>query len=190
MAFPSVVGIASTHNIPIGALRGALGQKLKTGSSSSDQKSGKLRGTRGVRVSWTVFLIAFAILGYLISICLSVMLLVKYDPSGFRGSGASWVSRHNIWTSTSRKLAVLVPTHDGDIDLAFLSMKRWPGACSYTTLTQVDLILYHATAVDTAGLRQRLPDEASSCFRNARVVSAKLSPEVSYFRACATMYTA
>lgn len=87
-------------------------------------------------------------------------------------------SGHQTWKSDSRKLAVVVPTHDGDVSRAFVSMGKWPHECSAVTLSHVDLILYHATVADKEKLRAGLPNHVTACFRNTKVVIADLSPEV------------
>lgn len=129
-------------------------------------------------MSWAFSAVAVSIGTYLA--CFTAMLLVNlHTPKhkGLRSAGERGSGQH-VWTSDSRKLAVVVPTHDGDVSRAFVSMKRWPTTCSSVTLNHVDLILYHATDTDKAALRAQIPKEATSCFRNTRVVSANLSPEV------------
>lgn len=128
---------------------------------------------------WTVWAITLSICGYLLSICFSALLLTDIRlPGGRSRSLGERGSGQHEWKTDTRKLAVIVPTHDGDVDRAFLNMKNWPSTCSSITLSHVDLILYHATTADATMLRDGIPEEATACFRDTKVVCANLTPEV------------
>lgn len=106
--------------------------------------------------------------------------------SSARGSSSSTsvdgrgCSGHKSVPRLAPSLALVVPTHDGDVDRALVAMKRWPSTCYETTLHHVDLILYHATDLDKAGLLARVPREGFACFRTTKVLTSNLTKEVRY----------
>lgn len=81
-----------------------------------------------------------------------------------------------------RKLAVVVPIHEGDSDRAMAALSKWPTTCYSNTLMGMDLIIYKAEAITSASRPTMVPDRASLCFRNTKVVSANLQPEVGVCR--------
>ncbi|CAB1119168.1 unnamed protein product [Ectocarpus sp. CCAP 1310/34] len=78
-----------------------------------------------------------------------------------------------------RKLAVIVPIHEGDSDRAMEALTKWPTTCYSNTLLGMDLIIYKAETISSASLPTAVPDRASLCFRNTKIVSANLRPEIS-----------
>ncbi|CAM9750544.1 unnamed protein product [Ectocarpus sp. 4 AP-2014] len=76
-----------------------------------------------------------------------------------------------------RKLAVIVPIHEGDSDRAMAALSKWPTTCYSNTLMGMDLIIYKAEAISSASRLTTVPDRASLCFRNTKIVSANLRPE-------------
>lgn len=64
--------------------------------------------------------------------------------------GLGWeAKKHALSTSQQdRKLAVIVPTHAGDLAETIESLKKWPTACSPDTLHHVDLVIYKAEGFD------------------------------------------
>lgn len=124
-----------------------------------------------------MWVISGAICGYIL--CFSAIIFRdRHRSRNATHAAAERGSKQHTWVSDSRELAIVVPTHDGDIARAVVSMKRWPTTCSLVTLTRVDLIVYHATITDTESILARVPDEAMVCFRNTKVVSANLTAEV------------
>lgn len=100
----------------------------------------------------------------------------------FGGSGGN----HKIASSESgewaagagRKLAVVVPMYDGDVDESFDAMRLWPTNCSPLNVRYTDLVIYYAEAVSEHALLRRVPKAASMCFRHTKVVNAGLTAEV------------
>lgn len=100
------------------------------------------------------------------------------------------ISNVSIATSSSttaegqeldQHLAVVVPSHRGDLSRTVASLSRWPTYCSPVTQKYVDLILYYAEgenddAVDAA--LHTIAASAGQCFANTRVVFANLKEEV------------
>lgn len=82
-------------------------------------------------------------------------------------------------SQTNRKMAIIVPVHQGDKDRAMESLRQWPLKCHALTVQNVDLVIYQAENKTTeADLIARVTDGPSRCFRMASVVSGNLLPEV------------
>lgn len=86
--------------------------------------------------------------------------------------------------SIGRKMAVVVPVHDGDKLRAMDAISRWPHDRHRNTLENMDLVIYKAEPPQggpdgDADLLSKVPHEASTCFRSIKIVSANLLPEVS-----------
>lgn len=82
-----------------------------------------------------------------------------------------------------RRLAVVVPTHSGDLRKAMQSLDKWPKKCHRLTLGNADLILYYAGG-KSKRVEAILPSLAASggkCFANTSIVFANLTKEVSDF---------
>lgn len=83
------------------------------------------------------------------------------------------------------RLAVVVPTHAGDLPETLKSLEKWPSTeCSLETLHYVDLVIYKAEGPDDATEKEALPlfrETAGRCFANTKIVYGDLSKEV---RAC------
>ncbi|CAB1118501.1 unnamed protein product [Ectocarpus sp. CCAP 1310/34] len=99
--------------------------------------------------------------------------LCKRHPSEFQGFN------NGILDTQEPLLAIVLPIHDGDAALAMTAMSKWPTTCYSNTLTNMDLIIYKAEAVEsTTDLLSQVPREASGCFRSTKVITGNLTPEV------------
>lgn len=90
------------------------------------------------------------------------------------------------------RLAVVVPTHAGDLPETLKSLERWPTKCSSETKQYVDLVIYKAEGPDDATEKEALPrfrETAGSCFANTKIVYGDLSKEVGLC-VCVSAYTA
>lgn len=107
------------------------------------------------------------------------------------GALVLWVSRradvsqsvHLRQSGIGRKMAVIVPIHDGDKFRAMDAISRWPHKCQRNIVEHMDLIIYKAEPPQPgpdgdAFLLSKVPHEASACFRSTKIVSANLLPEV------------
>lgn len=81
----------------------------------------------------------------------------------------------------THRLAVVVPTHSGDLQKAIESLGRWPTKCHSLTLEHADLILYYAggSSRRVASALPRLAQTGGKCFAETRLVLAKLTKKVS-----------
>lgn len=85
--------------------------------------------------------------------------------------------------SAPRKLlAVVVPTHAGDIQEAVVALSRWPTVCSVITRHRMQLVVYYSGNVgDGAWSEDVIPTIAQTgggCFERTRVIFADLDEEV------------
>lgn len=80
-----------------------------------------------------------------------------------------------------RRLAVVVPSHAGDLGKALSSLATWPTRCHESTLVNTDLVLYYAGGEedDVAAVLPSLARTGGKCFANTRLVLANLTEEVS-----------
>lgn len=82
-----------------------------------------------------------------------------------------------------KKLAVVVPTHGGDLSRAVSSISRWPTTCSPVTRDYVDLVLYFAQGPEHASWSPEvitsLTRTGGRCFAKTRAVFGHLTDEVS-----------
>lgn len=89
------------------------------------------------------------------------------------------------WKGPNMRLAVVVPTHAGDLPETLKSLEDWPQTkCSLETLQYMDLVIYKAEGPDDATEKEALPrfrETAGTCFANTKIVYGDLSKEV---RAC------
>lgn len=79
------------------------------------------------------------------------------------------------------RLAVVVPTHAGDLPRAVSALDQWPKECSPITQENVDLVLYYAEGEEDEAPVAALEVIASSagrCFANTKLVYANLNAEV------------
>lgn len=107
------------------------------------------------------------------SVGILITWLCKRYPSGFQGVN------NGILNTREPLLAVVVPIHDGDAARAMTAMSKWPTTCYSNTLTNMDLIIYKAEAVEsTTDQLSQVPREASGCFRGTKVITGNLIPEV------------
>lgn len=86
--------------------------------------------------------------------------------------GGEWAA------GAGRKLAVVVPMYDGDVDESLDAMRLWPTNCSPLNVRYTDLVIYSAEAVNEHALLRGVSKEASVCFRHTKVVHAGLTAEV------------
>lgn len=81
-------------------------------------------------------------------------------------------------------LAVVVPAHRGDLDLAVHSITNWPQptVCSPLTKANTDLVLYYAggeeDAEAVAAAADTIAKTAGRCFAQTRMVFAELEKKV------------
>lgn len=83
-----------------------------------------------------------------------------------------------------RRLAVVVPTHAGDLDETLKSLEVWPRECTSDTLEHVDLVIYKAEPKDEVSedeILTQFRETAGTCFARTRMVYGELTKEV---RAC------
>lgn len=82
----------------------------------------------------------------------------------------------------ARKLAVVVPTHAGDLADALVALSSWPDVCSAIALAHMQLVLYYSGNVgDGAWSDDVIPTverTGGRCFERTRVVFADLDKEV------------
>lgn len=87
-------------------------------------------------------------------------------------------------SADDQRLAVVVPAHRGDLELAVKSISRWPQptTCSPITQQNMDLVLYYAEGEeDDASVRaaaDAIEESAGRCFSKMRTVFAKLEKQV------------
>ncbi|CAM9556287.1 unnamed protein product [Choristocarpus tenellus] len=76
-------------------------------------------------------------------------------------------------------MAVVVPTHEGDLDLALRSILQWPSRCHNLNLRYMDLIVYYAGREDIASARalDELNQSDVSCFKATKLIYARLTEE-------------
>lgn len=83
---------------------------------------------------------------------------------------------------TTKLLAVVVPTHAGDIEEAVVALSKWPDVCSAITLHRMQLVVYYAgNEGDGVWSDDVIPAVARTggrCFERTRVVFANLDKEV------------
>ena len=81
-------------------------------------------------------------------------------------------------------LAVVVPAHRGDLELAVHSMTNWPCTRSLLTEQNVDLVLYYAGSSEedddeaVSAAADTIAKTAGRCFANTRTVFAELEQKV------------
>lgn len=85
--------------------------------------------------------------------------------------------------SDRRKLlAVVVPTHAGDIEDAVAAISSWPVSCSAATLHRMQLVLYYSGGVGDAAWSDEIIEVVAQtggrCFERTRVIFANLDPKV------------
>ena len=80
-----------------------------------------------------------------------------------------------------RRLAVVVPTHAGDLEETLKAVESWPTECASDTLEHVDLVIYKAEQKDEASENEtlaRFRQVAGLCFARTRMVYGELTEEV------------
>lgn len=83
-------------------------------------------------------------------------------------------------TQNDRKLAVVVPVHEGDVSRALSSLEMWPDVCSPVTLANMDLVIYKAETAgeSSAKILATAEETAGRCFARTKILHANLPPEV------------
>ncbi|CAM9264062.1 unnamed protein product [Choristocarpus tenellus] len=76
-------------------------------------------------------------------------------------------------------MAVVVPAHEGDLDLALGSILQWPSKCSNLRRRNMDLIVYYAGREDSTSSRalDELKRSSVSCFKSTKIIYARLTEE-------------
>lgn len=130
-----------------------------------------------MKMSWrcifgmTVTMIATRCLVVWIEVCRNWSIKKIHPPQQGKNT------KPHLWTD--RKLAIVVPIHEGDKGRALKSLQKWPSKCHPLTVQNVDLILYKAESVtNEAELLAPVVKGPAKCFRLTSVVSANLLPEV------------
>lgn len=80
-----------------------------------------------------------------------------------------------------RRLAVVVPTHAGDLEDTIKALEDWPTDCASDTLEHVDLVIYKAEPKDEASedeTLERFRGSAGQCFARTRMVYGELTKKV------------
>lgn len=81
-----------------------------------------------------------------------------------------------------RRLAVVVPTHAGDLGSAVKAMSTWPSQCSTESLLYTDLVINFAGQESdeawSKGVFSALAQAGGGCFARTRAVFAHLTGEV------------
>ncbi|CAN0000310.1 unnamed protein product [Ectocarpus sp. 6 AP-2014] len=80
--------------------------------------------------------------------------------------------------SRDKLLAVVVPVYDGDQDDAMRALSKWPETCHDNTLYGMDLVIYKAEDLEDADHLPQVPHQASRCFRQTKIIDARLLPEI------------
>ncbi|CAN0456913.1 unnamed protein product [Ascophyllum nodosum] len=82
-------------------------------------------------------------------------------------------------------LAVVVPTHRGELPRVASSLQRWPSSCSPVTKRSVDLVLYYAEGDEDSEAAKEVVEvttaTAGLCFATTRVVYAYLDDEEDFY---------
>lgn len=116
----------------------------------------------------------------------TMVLFTKHSFPSLRqgGSRMDHLSSAGVTTfrssAPSRRLAVVVPAHAGDLYRALASLSKWPSACSPVTQANVDLVLYKAETEDelSYGALRLLQVTAGRCFAKTKIVYGALTKEV------------
>ena len=89
-------------------------------------------------------------------------------------------------------LAVVVPTHRGELPRVASSLQQWPSSCSPVTKRSVDLVLYYAEGDEDSEAAKEVVEvttaTAGLCFATTRVVYAYLDDEVRPHTFCTTLF--
>lgn len=118
---------------------------------------------------------------------LSTVLLAAAAASRDIAASSQLTNHHadGVHGSSSGRLAVVVPTQQGDLSRAVGSLQRWPWTCSPETQRSVDLVVYYGQMADEADgdaavtqATQTIAETAGLCFSTTRVVYAHLDAEV------------
>ena len=105
--------------------------------------------------------------------------LQRKDGGG--GGGGGGVSRAE---ESGKRLAVIVPSHRGDLGKALGSLARWPSTCHPSTRRKTDLVLYYAGGEEdnVSLVLPALKETGGRCFAETRLVLANLRDEVRHIR--------
>lgn len=112
-------------------------------------------------------------------------LLAAVNWSLWRHSGAIDHAAHAASPDhlDTKLLAVVVPTHAGDIEEAVVALSKWPIVCSASTLHRMQLVLYYSGGIGDDAWSDEIIDTVNRtggrCFERTRVVFAHLDPKVS-----------
>lgn len=89
---------------------------------------------------------------------------------------------------TTKLLAVVVPTHAGDLEDAVVALSKWPNICSAITRHRMQLVLYYSGGKEdkawSEGIIDAVEQTGGRCFQRTRVVFAQLDDEVTVSGAC------
>ncbi|CAM9592837.1 unnamed protein product, partial [Choristocarpus tenellus] len=113
----------------------------------------------------------------------SIFLLITLTPIIFWLRNVVFVPvKDSILSSRFGKegqMAVVVPAHEGDIDLVLRSIRQWPSRCSNLRLMNMDLVLYYAGTEDTASRRvlDELKHSSLPCFKWTKLIYARLEED-------------
>lgn len=105
-------------------------------------------------------------------------------------SGAGPAPRLQQVAAFRSRLAVIVPTHAGDLKKALASLAKWPQNCHPLTRQHADLVVYYAGEADerVSPALARIAETGGKCFADTKLLLAKLTKKVRmglvYCRAC------
>lgn len=89
-------------------------------------------------------------------------------------------------SAVDERLAVVVPFHRGDLDLAVQSITNWPepASCSPLTEQNMDLVLYYGGGQEdydaVSAAADTIQTSAGRCFASTRTIFADLEKKVQY----------
>lgn len=136
------------------------------------------RPTSGCRPTWGCrgFLLTCGVLYFI----MTILATVKW--SFWRPTAMDGVALFSNGQSSMRNLAIVVPTHSGDLEDAIGALELWPKVCSATTLHHMHLVVYYSgSAGDGVWNEDAIPNVARTggrCFERTKAVFASLTKEV------------
>lgn len=85
-------------------------------------------------------------------------------------------------TEAEKLLAVVVPTHAGDLEEALIALASWPKVCSAFTLHHTQLVLYYSGSTGdgkwSEDVIETVERTGGRCFQRTRAVFADLDDKV------------
>ncbi|CAM9766040.1 unnamed protein product [Scytosiphon promiscuus] len=118
--------------------------------------------------------------GWMISTVLCFLAILWSLARMLKRDGFAWkdsIKRKRRTVGIERRLAVVVPVHEGDSSRAMEAISKWPSTCHRQTVENVDLIIYEAEGRHAERGPLLVPPEASACFRATRIIQGNLLPE-------------